>query len=96
VFVGEKEDVRGDDVGREVSSGKAKRAGCGLALMLQWRVVQDAAVSRRSGLQREEGFIELGRELKRCKSRGAQGSVSCWKLRIGCHVRWAADSRTDY
>jgi hypothetical protein len=27
VFVGGKEDVRGDDVGREVKSGKAKRAG---------------------------------------------------------------------
>jgi hypothetical protein len=34
VIVGGKEDVRGDDVGREVKSGKAKRAG---RLAVAWR-----------------------------------------------------------
>jgi hypothetical protein len=29
--------VRGDDVGREVKLGRAKRVGCGLAPELQWR-----------------------------------------------------------
>jgi hypothetical protein len=55
--------------------------------VLQWRVGQDAAGSRRARLREQEAYTELGEGLRGCRNKGSAGSVSCWKLQIGCHVR---------
>jgi hypothetical protein len=82
--------VRGDDVEREVRSGKAKRAGCGLALELLWRTgrgnVASGGVARCAVVRRVRS--KIGQECEQGRLR--QLVV---KLEIGSHVRLRRQER---
>jgi hypothetical protein len=72
------EDVRGDDVEREVKSGKAKRSRLWLgARELQWRIVRGSVASGGDG---ESGVV--CRSEDRIGQRKKQERRSCLKLHM--------------